>query len=111
MTLDPGKSQTVTFTLGPQNLGYYNNNGQFEVQPGPFDLWVGDSSTADTGYAHDVHGRMRVRGLIAAAVAAAILVVAAPAGAATFSPHSRSRSLLRDRAGHLAGSTAPTSIR
>ena len=49
MTLDPGKSQTVTFTLGPQNLGYYDNNGQFAVEPGTFDLWVGDSSTADTG--------------------------------------------------------------
>jgi len=49
VTLDPGKSQTVTFTLGPQNLGYYNNNGQFEVQAGTFDVWVGDSSTADTG--------------------------------------------------------------
>ena len=33
---------------------------------------------------------MRVRGLIAAAVAAAILVVAAPAGAATFSPQQKS---------------------
>ena len=49
VTLDPGKSQTVTFTLGPQNLGFYNNNGQFEVQPGTFDVWVGDSSTADQG--------------------------------------------------------------
>ncbi len=49
VTLAPGQSQTVTFTLGPHNLGYYNNNGQFVVQPGPFKLWVGDSSTADTG--------------------------------------------------------------
>ena len=49
VTLDPGKSQTVTFTLGPQNLGFYNNNGQFVVQPGTFDVWVGDSSTADQG--------------------------------------------------------------
>jgi beta-glucosidase len=49
VSLDPGKSQTVTFTLGPQNLGFYNNNGQFVVEPGPFKLWVGDSSTADTG--------------------------------------------------------------
>ncbi len=47
--LSPGQSQTVTFTLGRQNLGYYNNNGQFEVDPGTFDLWVGDSSTADQG--------------------------------------------------------------
>ncbi len=49
VTLDPGKSQTVTFTLGPQNLGFYDNNGHFVVEPGTVDLWVGDSSTADTG--------------------------------------------------------------
>ena len=47
--LSPGQSEMVTFKLGPQNLGYYNNNGQFEVDPGTFDMWVGDSSTADQG--------------------------------------------------------------
>jgi beta-glucosidase len=49
VSLDPGKSQTVTFKLGPQNLGYYNNNGQFVLEPRTFDVWVGDSSTVDTG--------------------------------------------------------------
>ncbi len=44
VTLAPGQSKTVTFKLGPQNLGYYNNQGQFVVQPGPFNLWVSDSS-------------------------------------------------------------------
>lgn len=44
MTLNPGQSQTVTFTLDQSNLGYYDNNGHFVVQPGPFDVWVGDSS-------------------------------------------------------------------
>jgi beta-glucosidase len=44
VTLAPGQTKTVTFTLGRQNLGYYNDQGQFVVQPGPFDLWVGDSS-------------------------------------------------------------------
>jgi beta-glucosidase len=44
VTLAPGQSKTVTFTLGPQNLGFYNEQGQFVVEPGPFDLWVGDSS-------------------------------------------------------------------
>jgi beta-glucosidase len=44
VTLGPDQSQPVTFTLGPQNLGFYNNNGQFVEEPGPFDLWVGDSS-------------------------------------------------------------------
>jgi beta-glucosidase len=44
VTLAPGESKTVTFTLGKQNLGFYNNNGQFVVEPGPFTVWVGDSS-------------------------------------------------------------------
>jgi beta-glucosidase len=44
VTLGPGQSKTVTFTLGPKNLGYYDQRGRFVVQPGPFDLWVGDSS-------------------------------------------------------------------
>ena len=44
VTLAPGQTQTVTFTLGPQNLGFYNDQGQFVVEPGPFDLYVGDSS-------------------------------------------------------------------
>jgi beta-glucosidase len=47
VTLAPGQTKQVTFTLGPQNLGYYDNNGHFVVQPGPFDLWVGDSSVGE----------------------------------------------------------------
>jgi beta-glucosidase len=46
--LNPGQTKTVSFTLGPQNLGFYNNQGQFVVEPGPFDLWVGDSSVGGT---------------------------------------------------------------
>ena len=46
VSLQPGESQTVTFTLGPQNLGFYDNNGHFVVEPGPFNVWVGDSSAA-----------------------------------------------------------------
>ena len=44
VTLGPGQSTTVTFTLGRSNLGFYNDQGQFGVEPGPFDVWVGDSS-------------------------------------------------------------------
>jgi beta-glucosidase len=44
VTLAPGQSKTVTFKLGRQNLGYYNDQGQFVVQPGRFKLWVSDSS-------------------------------------------------------------------
>ncbi len=45
VTLEPGDTKTVTFTLGRQNLGFYNNQGQFVVEPGTVNLWVGDSST------------------------------------------------------------------
>ncbi|MGB0096079.1 MAG: fibronectin type III-like domain-contianing protein, partial [Solirubrobacteraceae bacterium] len=44
VTLAPGKSRTVTFSLGHQNLGFYNGQSQFVVEPGAFDVWVGDSS-------------------------------------------------------------------
>jgi beta-glucosidase len=44
VTLGPGQSEPVTFTLDRSNLGFYNEQGQFVTEPGPFDLWVGDSS-------------------------------------------------------------------
>jgi beta-glucosidase len=44
VTLTPGQTRTVTFTLDSSNLGFYNGQSQFVVEPGPFDLWVGDSS-------------------------------------------------------------------
>jgi beta-glucosidase len=44
VTLAPNQTKTVTFTLARQNLGFYNEQGQFVTEPGPFDLWVGDSS-------------------------------------------------------------------
>jgi beta-glucosidase len=46
ITLAPGQTKTVTFRLGPHQLGFYNAQGQFVVEPGPFDVWFGDSSTA-----------------------------------------------------------------
>jgi beta-glucosidase len=44
VSLAPGQQKTVTFQLGPTGLGFYNNSGQFNVEPGGFDVWVGDSS-------------------------------------------------------------------
>ena len=44
VTLAPGQTQTVSFTLNGQNLGFYDNQGRYSVQPGPFGVWVGDSS-------------------------------------------------------------------
>lgn len=44
VTLKPGQSKTVHFTLGSSNLGYYNNDGTYVLQGGPVDVWVSDSS-------------------------------------------------------------------
>jgi beta-glucosidase len=44
VTLAPGQTKRVTFTLGRQNLGFYNEQGRFVVESGPFNLLVGDSS-------------------------------------------------------------------
>jgi len=50
VTLKPGQTQTVTFKLGRPSLGFYNNQGQFAVEPGVFDVYVGDNSV---GGLHD----------------------------------------------------------
>ena len=44
VTLAPGQSKSVSFTLNRSNLGFYNDQGQFVTEPGPFDVWVSDSS-------------------------------------------------------------------
>jgi beta-glucosidase len=44
VTLNPGQTKTVKFTLSRPNFGFYNDQGQFVIEPGVFHLWVGDSS-------------------------------------------------------------------
>lgn len=46
VTLDPGRSRTVTFTLDREDVGFYDNQGRFVVEPGRIDLYAGTSSTA-----------------------------------------------------------------
>lgn len=41
--LKPGKSQTVTFCLNTQNLGFHRD-GKYVVEPGRFHVWVGGDS-------------------------------------------------------------------
>jgi beta-glucosidase len=55
VTLSPGQSKTVTFTLGRQSFGFYNQQGQFVVEPGPFQLWTSDSSAVGTPSAFTVN--------------------------------------------------------
>ncbi len=42
--LNPGETKTVTFTVTPDKLAYFNSDMEFEVEPGTFEIMVGSSS-------------------------------------------------------------------
>jgi beta-glucosidase len=42
--LQPGQTQKIQFTLGPDELGFYNADNEFVVEPGRFKLWIGPNS-------------------------------------------------------------------
>lgn len=44
ITLQPGESKEVSFTLTPQDLGLWDINSQFRVEPGTFAVMIGASS-------------------------------------------------------------------
>lgn len=45
--LEPGENRSVTFTLTPDDLRFYNNELEFILEPGEFDIMTGPNS-ADT---------------------------------------------------------------
>jgi beta-glucosidase len=47
VTLTPGQSRTVTFTLDKSDFGFYDNRGKFVVEPGEIDVFAGSSSAAE----------------------------------------------------------------
>jgi beta-glucosidase len=44
VALSPGETRTVELLLTPAQLGHYNGEGRFVVDPGPFRVMVGSSS-------------------------------------------------------------------
>ena len=44
MSLEPGESKTVKFTLGPDELSYLNRDMHRVVEPGTFKIMVGGNS-------------------------------------------------------------------
>jgi len=44
IVLDPGKTETVTFTLGPEELSFLNREMHRVVEPGSFKIMVGGNS-------------------------------------------------------------------
>jgi beta-glucosidase len=55
VTLDPGEERTVTFTLD-SDFGFYDNRGRFVVEPGPIDVYAGNSSAAQVTESFTVTG-------------------------------------------------------
>jgi beta-glucosidase len=48
VTLKPGETRTVTFNLGPAELGYWSTNaGKWVQEAEDFDIWVGSDSLAN----------------------------------------------------------------
>jgi len=57
VTLAPGKSRPVTFTLDRSDFGFYDNRGHFVVEPGQLEVYAGDSSQATMKATFTVSGR------------------------------------------------------
>ena len=47
MTLNPGETRSVTFTLDKSDFGFFDNRGKLVVEPGQIDVYAGNSSSAD----------------------------------------------------------------
>jgi beta-glucosidase len=45
ITLKPGETKSVQFTINSSDVGFYDNSGRFVVEPGKIELYVGKSST------------------------------------------------------------------
>ena len=56
VTLDPGKSRSVSFTLDKSDFGFYDNRGKFTVEPGQIDVYAGNSSSASMTQSFTVRG-------------------------------------------------------
>jgi beta-glucosidase len=45
VTLRPGQTTTVNWTLSAADVGLYDNSGRFRVEPGRIDVFAGDTSS------------------------------------------------------------------
>ena len=46
VTLKPGQKTTVKWTLDASDVGFYDNQGKFRVEPGTIEVYAGDHSSA-----------------------------------------------------------------
>ena len=61
VSLRPGESKTVRFTVGPRQLRFWSPATRaWAVEPGGFDLWVGDSSRASLHESFNVVSSIKI---------------------------------------------------
>src|SRR5207302_1757059 len=61
VSLKPGEARTVEFQLTPKELGLYNKDMKFVVEPGKFRVFVGGSSVGGLEGEFEVAGTARLR--------------------------------------------------
>ena len=44
ITLEPGQTETVTLEIVPEHLAFYNIDMKYVVEPGEFEIMIGNSS-------------------------------------------------------------------
>jgi beta-glucosidase len=54
ITLNPGESKKVEFTITPDKLQFYNSEMKRVVEPGEFEVFIGPSSAKVTGITFSV---------------------------------------------------------
>lgn len=64
VTLEPGEKKTVSFTLDGEDLAFWGQGNSWVVEPGEFDLWVGNTSAVTEYPAEedDLHETFTVAG-------------------------------------------------
>jgi beta-glucosidase len=49
VALESGEKKTIVFHLTPEELSFLDDNGTAVLEPGRFQVWVGEDSTAESG--------------------------------------------------------------
>lgn len=55
LSFKPGETRSVTFSIGPEELRFYNREMKRVVEPGTFKIMVGPNSVDLTSIALNVH--------------------------------------------------------
>ena len=61
VTLQPGQTKTVSWTLGREDVGFYDNRGRFRVENGRINVYAGNTSAQSDNKRTFVGDRRAIR--------------------------------------------------